>query len=61
MKINNTFQNNNNKALAYDELIVNYEMLNKNYDELIEINKVNQLKIFDLSDKVAQFESEIMI
>ena len=58
MKVNNTFQNNNNKALAYDELIGNYEMLKKNYDELIEINKVNQLKMFDLSDKVAQLESE---
>jgi hypothetical protein len=58
MKVNNTFQNNNNKALAYDELIGNYEMLKKSYDELIEINKVNQLKMFDLSDKVAQLESE---
>ena len=58
MRVNNTFQNNNNKALAYDELIGNYEMLKKNYDELIEINKVNQLKMFDLSDKVAQLESE---
>ena len=58
MKVNNTFQNNNNKALAYDELIGNYEILKKNYDELIEINKVNQLKMFDLSDKVAQLESE---
>ena len=58
MKVNNTFQDNNNKALAYDELIGNYEMLKKNYDELIEINKVNQLKMFDLSDKVAQLESE---
>ena len=44
MQVNNNFQNNNNKALAYDELI--------------EINKVNQLKMFDLSDKVAQLESE---
>ena len=58
MQVNNNFQNNNNKALAYDELIGNYEMLKKNYDELIEINKVNQLKMFDLSDKVAQLESE---
>ena len=58
MRVNNTFQNNNNKALAYDELIGNYEMLKKSYDELIEINKVNQLKMFDLSDKVAQLESE---
>ena len=58
MKVNNTFQDNNNKALAYDELIGNYEMLKKSYDELIEINKVNQLKMFDLSDKVAQLESE---
>ena len=58
MRVNNTFQNNNNKALAYDDLIGNFDSLKKNYDELIEINKVNQLKMFDLSDKVAQLESE---
>jgi chromosome segregation ATPase len=58
MRINSEFQNNNEKAIAFDEANEQYENLKNNVYNLNEMNKVNQLKIFELSDKNSKLEIE---
>ena len=46
------------KAIAFDEANEQYENLKNNVYNLNEMNKVNQLKIFELSDKNSKLEIE---